>query len=132
MTDSLVLLDTHAWIWYATDSRDLSRAASRAVNRAARLGVHPVSCWEVASLVERGRLRLRLDVAEWVRHALQRPRVELLPFTPDAAVRAARFGASLPADPADRFIVAAALEAAAPLVTRDARITESRAVRVIW
>lgn len=132
MTTGLVVLDTHAWIWFATESGDLSRAAERAVRRANRIGIHPISCWEVLRLVERGRLRLRMDAADWVRHAMARPGVEALPFTPTAAVRAVRFGEELGRDPADRFIVAAALEADAPLVTRDERIVNAGVVRTIW
>ncbi len=79
-----------------------------------------------------GRLKLTVDVAEWVRNALERPKVELQPFTPAAAVRAAGLGGGFPGDPADRFIVATALEAGAALVTRDQRITDWGQVEIIW
>jgi PIN domain nuclease of toxin-antitoxin system len=39
-----------------------------------------------------GRLKLHIDVSQWVGHALERPKVELLPFTPTAAIRAAGLG----------------------------------------
>jgi PIN domain nuclease of toxin-antitoxin system len=49
----------------------------------------------------------------------------------DAAVRAPALG--LPhGDPADRLIVAAALDLGVPLVTRDGNITDSGVVRVVW
>ena len=83
-------------------------------------------------LVAGNRLRLSMDVARWIDLALAAPRVVLLPFTAAAAVRAAGFGGSFPGDPADRFIVAAALEHAAPLVTRDSRITAWGQVRTLW
>jgi PIN domain nuclease of toxin-antitoxin system len=78
------------------------------------------------------RLRLSIDVAQWIDLALSHPRVELLPFTASAAIRAAGLGGSFPGDPADRFIVAAALELAAPLVTRDTRISEWGQVQTVW
>lgn len=128
----MIMLDTHAWIWYASEDPQLSRSARAHIRRADTLGVHPVSCWEVAMLSRGGRLKLTVDVAEWVRNALERPKVELQPFTPAAAVRAAGLGGGFPGDPADRFIVATALEAGAALVTRDQRITDWGQVEIIW
>lgn len=83
-------------------------------------------------LVQHRRLRLKLLLDDWIEAALGRPKIELLAFTPKAAVRAAGFGAGFPGDPADRFIAAAALEASAPLVTADQAITAWGGVEVIW
>ena len=83
-------------------------------------------------LVSNQRLHLSMDVARWIDLALSRPKVELLTFTAAAAVRAAGLGAAFPGDAADGFIVAAALELAAPLVTRDTRISERGQVPTVW
>lgn len=83
-------------------------------------------------LVAHGRLRFSMDVSAWVSAALERPKVELLPFSPSAAVRAAGLGAGFPEDPADRFIVATALELGAPLITSDRAIEEWGGVEVLW
>ena len=83
-------------------------------------------------LANNERLRLSIDVAQWVDHALARPRVELLPFTPAAAIRAAGLGGSFPGDSADRFIVGTALDLGVPLVTKDTRITDWGRVETIW
>jgi PIN domain nuclease of toxin-antitoxin system len=128
----MIALDTHAWIWYATEDRRLSRQARARINRARSLGVHPISCWEVAMLSQHGRLKLRMSVDEWVQAALARPKIELLPFLPSAAVRAAGLGGSFPEDPADRFIVATALETRMPLVTKDSRIKQWGGIETIW
>jgi PIN domain nuclease of toxin-antitoxin system len=128
----LIVLDTHAWIWHVAEDTRLARGARLGIRRAQRLGVHPVSCWEVAMLVAGERLRLNLEVERWVELALAYPKVELLPFTASAAVRAAGLGGSFPGDPADRFIVAAALELSVPLVTRDTRISEWGQVQTVW
>ncbi len=128
----LIVLDTHAWIWHVTEDTRRGRGARLRIRRAPRLGVHPVSCWEVAMLVAGERLRLSLATERWVDLALAYPKVELLPFTASAAVRAAGLGGSFPGDPADRFIVAAALEAGAPILTRDARISDWGQVSTVW
>jgi len=128
----LIVLDTHAWIWYASEDPLLSKRAKARIRRAEALGVHPVSCWEVAMLSNSGRLKLSVEVSKWVAHALERPKIELLPFTPAAAIRAAGLGGSFPGDPADRFIVGTALEMQVPVITRDQRITHWGQVETIW
>ena len=107
---ALIVLDTHAWVWYASEDPQLSRQAKARIRRASALGVHPVSCWEVAMLAYSGRLKVNVEVTSWRERALERPKIEVLPFTPAAAVRAASLGGSFPGDPADRFIVGTALE----------------------
>ena len=128
----MIVFDTHAWIWYSTEDRRLSRRAKARIQRAGSLGVHPVSCWEIAMLTNAERLRLSMDVARWIDHALARPKVELLLFTPAAAIRAAGLGGSFPGDPADRFIVGAALEMGVPVITKDQRIAEWGQVETVW
>jgi PIN domain nuclease of toxin-antitoxin system len=128
----VIVLDTHAWLWYASEDALLSKRAKARIHRAQALGVHPVSCWEVAMLSNSGRLKLSVEVSKWVGHALDRPKVELLPFTASAAIRAAGLGGSFPGDPADRFIVASALEMKVPLITRDQRIIKWGQVETIW
>lgn len=128
----MIVLDTHTWFWYATESPKLSKPAKARINRAQALGVHPISCWEIAMLSNSERIKLSMDVTQWVGHALERPKVELLPFTPAAAIRAAGLGGSFPGDPADRLIVGTALEMGVPVVTRDQRITDWGHVQTIW
>jgi PIN domain nuclease of toxin-antitoxin system len=129
---TVIVLDTHAWIWYASEDPLLSRRARTRIHRAKALGVHPVSCWEIAMLSNSGRLKLSIEVSKWVGHALERPKIELLPFTPAAAIRAAGLGGAFPGDPADRFIVGTALEMEVPVITRDERITNWGQVETIW
>ena len=128
----MIVLDTHTWIWYAAEDHQLSKRAKARIHRADALGVHPVSCWEVAMLSHGGKLKLSLDIAQWVDLALERPKVRLLPFTPAAAIRAAGLGGSFPGDPADRFIVGTALEMRVPIVTRDQRIADWGQVETVW
>jgi PIN domain nuclease of toxin-antitoxin system len=128
----VIVLDTHAWIWYATEDQRLSRRARARIQQAQALGVHPVSCWEVAMLTQKDQLRLNVSVTEWVENALARPKIELLPFSPSAAIRAAGLGGGFPGDPADRFIVGTALEMGAPLVTKDSRIEGWGKIETIW
>jgi PIN domain nuclease of toxin-antitoxin system len=120
----VIVLDTHAWIWWVDGSKKLPARTRRRVDRAAAVGVCAISCWEVGRLVVHGRLKLDRQVREWVDSALRTPRVELLALDPDVAVAAASLGA-FGGDPADHMIVATAREKRAALVTADERIAGS-------
>jgi PIN domain nuclease of toxin-antitoxin system len=128
----VIVLDTHAFLWWADESERLSARARHAIDQADALGVCAISCWEVAMLVEKERLRLDRDVLEFLRQALALPRVALLALTPEVAVGAARLVSSSLADPADRMIAAAALEAGAAVVSKDARMRGIGGLKTVW
>jgi PIN domain nuclease of toxin-antitoxin system len=118
----LLLLDTHALIWSLEERPRLGSAAKRSINVAARLNqvaVSAISPWEVALLVSKGRLNLSTDVMVWVRNALSKPGVSLIPLEPEIAVASARLPFEMHSDPADRILVATARHLGATLVTSD-------------
>jgi PIN domain nuclease of toxin-antitoxin system len=129
----VILLDTHAWIWWVSAPDQLSPAARAAIAAASTVGVSPISCWEIATKASRGRLQLDRDVDAWVRQALAMERVEVAALTADAAVKAGTLGAEgFHGDPADRMIAATAMLRGVELVTKDAKIREFPGVRTIW
>lgn len=128
----MILLDTHAWIFMVDDPKRLGRAARRAITKADRIGVAAVSMWELALLIEKGRLSLDRELLEWIRDALGQARVELLPMTPAVVATAHQLRGALDGDPGDRIIVATALVEGVKLVTKDGRITDSGIVPVVW
>jgi len=128
----VIVLDTHAFVWWAAKSSKLSAVARRSVDASARRGIPAISLWEIAMLAERRRLVLDRDVQDWLSDALALDGVELLPLTTDIAVRSTRLGRGAPADPADQIIVATALVHGAPLVTRDERIRGFGGVTTLW
>ena len=126
-----MLLDTHAWIWWAASRSSLSARARKAIEESRRLGVSAISCWEVAMLVRKGRLDLDREVGSWVARALSLPRIDLVELTPEIAVSAASLD-DVPGDPADRIILASALAMKAPLVTKDEQLRACKLVKTIW
>lgn len=128
----MIVLDTHAWLWWQDGGAKLSAPARHAIAEASRIGVSTISVWEVATLVRRGRIALDRATAAWVRLALADPRVEPLAPTADVAIAAAELDDGFPGDPADRLIFACARAARVPLVTRDAQITSFAPGEVIW
>jgi PIN domain nuclease of toxin-antitoxin system len=113
-------------------SAKLSAHARTSIDEANAIGVSAISCWEVAMLVHRRRITFDRDTLLWVQQALARPGVRLLPITPRVAVRSTQLGKEAPSDPADRLIIATALEERVPIVTRDAEIIDSGLCETLW
>jgi len=128
----LILLDTHAWVWWAAEPGKLSTRARKAIETSDEIGVSAISPWEVATLVARGRLALDRDVLIWVRQALALPKLILVPLSPEITVDSTSFGPGFPGDPADRILGATALRLRIPLVTRDRRLRAEKALQTIW
>lgn len=130
----MTILDTHVWLWWLNDPEKLSPSAREAIDSArasSTLAVSTMSVWELALLVKKGRLELRLDPADVVAHC---ERLRFLSFVPITAPIALRSVSLEPfhSDPADRLIVATAAHTGATLVTKDDRIRESGAVTTVW
>lgn len=123
----MILLDTHVLIWAVDGSRRLGAEAAAAIEdarRSDRIGVSAITPWEVALLVERGRLRLATDVGAWLDTALGVQGVDVLPIEPAIAVESVRLPGSFYADPADRIIIATARHWQVPLATADRAILD--------
>ena len=139
----MILLDTPVLVWWASgDVQRLSPQALAAIEaeieRAAQPGQSPgllvsaISCWEVAMLVQRGRLALSLEVERWLALVASLPAVRLLPLEPAVAVAATRLPEPFHADPADRFLVAQARELAVPLLSADRKIRDYPHGQSLW
>ena len=111
---------------------DLSRAARAACENADALGIPAITCWEIALLAARGRLLDRVDIRAWLDDAFAVPLNQLLPLTPSIAATSVLLPPQVGRDPADRLIVATAIEHGVPLVTKDGRIRDANIVETIW
>jgi PIN domain nuclease of toxin-antitoxin system len=132
----VILLDTHAAYWLNHAPEKLSPAASRAIRRAAAasgLGLSSISLWELAMLVEGGRLRLRgVGTHAFLESLVQTPGLVVLEITAEIAALAAQTPHDLPRDPGDSLIAATARAYDIPIVTKDQRMHESALLRTIW
>jgi PIN domain nuclease of toxin-antitoxin system len=129
----VIVLDTHAWLWWTAEPQRLSEPARAAIDQATNIGVSTLSAWEVAMLAVRGRITLDRDVGLWVRQALADPRTEPLPPSAEIAVAAGLLDAKrFPGDPIDRLIYATALATRSHLVTRDTAIAAFDPALTIW
>lgn len=116
-----VILDTHALIFWRQGDAQLSSHAASIIDNAVTLFVCGISLWEVAMLVEKGRIVLGgLAALDWMKQVLTDPRVKLLPITPEIAAQSPNIAQH--GDPADRIIAASAFTLGVPLLTRDGKL----------
>ena len=118
----MVLLDTNAFLWLWLDDPRLGAAARQAITNATQqneLAVSAISFWEIAMLHEKRRITLLRDLNPWRDELLQEELIEI-PDNGGIGIRA-NLLVDLPGDPADRIIVATALEGHR-LITADDRI----------
>lgn len=114
------LLDTHTWIWFFNQD-ERARKLSTLLPQDASLGISIITIWEAAMLEVKGRVRFHPDLDSRVREMSARQLCTLLPLSPTAASASARL-AMFHGDPANRMIVATAIETGATLVTADGKI----------
>jgi PIN domain nuclease of toxin-antitoxin system len=129
----VILLDTHALLWMASDPKRLSKRAHEAIHTARQgpgIAVATITLWEIAWLAHHRRIVVIGSVESFVRETVAR--VILRPATPEIAALAVRLPDPFPKDPSDRLIAATAMVEGAPLVTADMRIRQSRVVETVW
>lgn len=117
-----MIADTHALVWLLEGDPRLGPKARQVLEAAAQnsaVHVSAITPWEIAMLVEKGRLVLGRDVGDWIHAALALPGISLVPLEPAIALGSVRLPGSFHADPADRMIIASARFIGVPLVTAD-------------
>ena len=130
----MILLDTHIVVWLAFSPDLLSAHAKAAIDKARKdgdgLAISDISLLELAMLVNKGRIHLGIPLESFLTEI--EARFVVLPITGTACARLSHLPASYPKDPADRLIGATAQAAGIELITADAAIRRSKAVRTIW
>ena len=119
----MILLDTHTLIWLDEGSERLGKQSLSLINqafKAEKLFVSVISFWEVAMLVEKGRLDMQIDIDSW-RQQLIANGLQEIPLTGNTAIHSATLK-NFHGDPADRMIVATAIHLTATLCTADNKI----------
>ncbi|MBS2024512.1 MAG: type II toxin-antitoxin system VapC family toxin [Deltaproteobacteria bacterium] len=129
----MMVLDTHALLWWALDPDKLSRKAKTALTRMEdeRGWVSSISFWELAIKVERGQLELGVSVDELARRVARSKAVEIVPVDTDLWLASVALEWEH-RDPADRVIAATALQRNVPLLTKDQILHDWGGVRCVW
>jgi PIN domain nuclease of toxin-antitoxin system len=131
----MIVLDTHALLWWVSGDAALSRTAKEHITvemEGGAIMVSSMSAWELTMLVERGRVDLSVDVEKWLSLVSRINNVHFVSVDNDIAVKSVTLPGEFHKDPADRIIVATARKLAAPLVTADEKIRAYAHVRTLW
>jgi PIN domain nuclease of toxin-antitoxin system len=127
VTDAL-LLDTHIALWLDSGSDRLRPSTSGLIDACWQNGgtilLSAVTAWEIALLVDTGRISLDVAVETWIERFTDRPGISAVPLSLHAAARAYRLYQLAHRDPGDRLLIATAIERSCPMVTYDARIRD--------
>ena len=88
--------------------------------------------WEIAQLVDRHRLYLTIDVADWITQSESLPFPHFIPVDNHIALKSVQLPGILHSDPADRIIIATAISLGATLVSKDKKISSYSHVKTLW
>ena len=131
----MIVLDTHALVWWASGSKELSARARAAIEHECvdgQIVISAISAWEIAMLVEREKLLLTMDVESWLSTIAEIDAVCFYPVDVDVSIKSIHLPGEFHKDPADRMIVATARKLAAPVVTKDEKIRAYKHVTTVW
>ncbi|MEI6414943.1 MAG: type II toxin-antitoxin system VapC family toxin [Pseudomonadota bacterium] len=122
--EPILILDTHIWIWWIEqDDRLPNRLQQLIRDFDGTVAISAASVYEMTLLAQRQRIKLSLDIDDWIRHATQDVDIDILPVNATIAQSAG----CLPlhhGDPLDRIIIASALHHDAILASRDGRFPD--------
>jgi PIN domain nuclease of toxin-antitoxin system len=129
----MILLDTHALIWAASDPAKLSKPATHAIRTAGESGglaISAITLWELAWLATHGRLNFTGTMDDFVERLSSRTAIR--PITTNIAVLASQLPSTYSRDPSDRLIGATAMSEGIALITKDRTIRNCRQIKTIW
>lgn len=91
-----------------------------------------ISVWEFCKLLQKKKLTISIDPEDWIRVALEMPKLRLVSLSPSIACRSTTLPQPFHEDPADQIIVATTLEENAAIITSDERLLSYKSVPSLW
>jgi|694.fasta_scaffold57239_2 PIN domain nuclease of toxin-antitoxin system len=128
----MLLLDTHALVWLASDQTQLTDLGKTLIQRASgRLFLSAISSLEIALLVKRNRLELPLPPQQFVADSIRQHGITEIPVDSTIAMAAAALP-DIHSDPFDRILAATALLHGLQLLSKDSVLRQYPGVTVVW
>ena len=131
----IYLLDTHTWIWWNMNPQKLSQRIKKLIGNADKYDemlLSAISPWEFSKLLEKQKISISCDPEEWLKTALDMPKLRLVPLSPILSYRSTVLPQFFHNDPADQIIVATAREENATILTKDEKLLAYKNVRSLW
>lgn len=131
----MIILDTHALIWFVDNPKLLSEKARKEINKAydlKKIYISQISYWEISMLVLKERLAFKTRLRDWLNTIENLPQCTSINITPSIASINIGLPPGFHGDPADRIIVATAIDLDMSIVTKDKRLRQYKHVKTIW
>lgn len=124
------LLDTHAFLWFIDDDKQLSEYACHTIQTAEKVYVSMASIWEIAIKYKLGKLTLSSDFNQFIPHHIKVNNFEILPIDYD------HVATTISLDffhkyPFDRLIIAQAIHENLTLISKDTHFVHYP-VALLW
>lgn len=119
----MILLDTHILIWWIDNNPRLSQRHRQIIQERQDdgLGISIYSCWEIAKLIEYGKLDLKFSIEDWLDIALSHPNLQSINLTIPIIIKSTQLS-GFHKDRADQVIAATSIISGIPLLTADEKI----------
>ena len=130
----MIILDTCAIIFDVLTPDKLSTKAAKAIQQAEKKGqlyCSDISLWEIAMLIQKGRIEIDTDTKTFLRLAMDYRQTQILSINIDIANLSTQANFHH-FDPADRLIASTALHYEASLVTCDKHLRAVNQLSIIW
>lgn len=128
----MLLLDTHALIWLATDLDQLTENAKSAIRlHASELYVSSITALEISLLTHCGKLDWGTRPLARFEKALKHHHVQEVPVSAEIAWKSGQLE-QIHRDPFDRIIIATAQVHGMTILTKDRTIPTYPKVKVVW
>ena len=131
----MIVVDTHIIIWNALKPEMLSGKAEKAIsaaNNSDGIIFCEISLWEIAMLMNKGRLIIDIEYIEFIKLILESNKYVLRGISPEIAWLSTDLFSDNNRDPADRIIAATSIIENANLITADKELRQSKEVATIW
>jgi PIN domain nuclease of toxin-antitoxin system len=125
------LLDTHTFLWFINDDKQLSKIAVNAMgNSDATKFLSIVSLWEIAIKLNIGKLQLNISFPD-LEQQMHKNGFELLPVTFVHTHKICTLDKHH-GDPFDRMIIAQALSEELTVISKDKNFTKYSGLQLLW
>lgn len=125
------LLDTHTFLWFATDNPRISEKAKQIIqNRKNQLLLSAASVWEISIKYSIGKISLSTDLDNFISESLRSYNLTPLPISIPHSIEVSRLP-EIHRDPFDRMLIAQSRIENAGIITTDKDITKYD-VKTIW
>lgn len=125
-----LLLDTHILIWLAEEPEKISSLVDPLLNSNNELLLSHVSIWEMAIKTKTGKLRLEMNLKEFIAKAVEKHSLHFLPVSLSHIYQIENLELHHK-DPFDRLLIAQSVVEKIPIVSSDASF-DAYGIQRIW